>query len=68
MALTVLGGLLVMIGFFVELIGTAGLTASSTLTSIQNYEEASYALLGVGFFLAFLGLVFGLVSIQNRGA
>jgi ribosomal protein S27AE len=64
--LVIIGGLLVMIGFMVDLVGTASLSSSSTLSSIQGYEETEDALIGVGFFIAVVGWVFHQMTIHRR--
>jgi hypothetical protein len=64
--LVLIGGILVMVGFIVDLVGTASLNVNSSLTSIQNYEEAEDALIGVGFFLAVLGWVFHQAAVGRR--
>jgi len=64
--LVIVGGLLVMVGFFVDLVGIASLNSNSTLSSIQSYDEAQDALIGIGFFLAVLGWVFHQAAIGHR--
>jgi hypothetical protein len=66
MGIVVIGGILVMVGFIVDLVGTAALNVNSSLSSIQAYEEGYDALVGVGFFLVVLGWVFHQFSTHNR--
>jgi hypothetical protein len=66
MLLVLIGGLLVMVGFFVDLVGVASLNDHSTLASIQSYQEGTDALVGIGFFLAVLGWVFHQVTAGRR--
>lgn len=66
MVLVIIGGLLVLVGFFVNLVGTAGLNSNSTLASIQGYYEAEDALIGIGAFVVILGWVFHQAAVHRR--
>ena len=66
MGLVIIGGILVLVGFLVDLIGTAALSANSTFASVQAYEEGFDALVGIGLFVAILGWVFHQMSTHNR--
>jgi hypothetical protein len=63
--LVLVGGILIMVGFIVQLVGTASLSAASSLSSVQGYDEAFDALVGVGVFLAVLGWLFHQMSLHH---
>jgi hypothetical protein len=66
LVLIFVGGLLILIGFLADLIGTASLNDSSTLASIQVYREAYDAFVGLGVFLAVLGYLCRQFSSEGR--
>lgn len=65
-AIVIVGALLIMIGYIVQLVGIASLSATTTLDSLKGFLEASAALIGTGFFLAALGWVFHQAAVYRR--
>jgi uncharacterized membrane protein len=67
--LAVVGGILILVGYLVEVVGIAAATNPTSANAGQNYAtsmETSAALVGVGIFVAILGWFFHQMSVRRR--